>query len=402
MIDLDEELTAYARDWRAAQPPVPPLSIEQRSAPRRPSRGAIVAAALVVVLALGAAAFVATRSDHSTPTIDAPPTTRRDVVPDADVPTLDVVPLYLPINAADMYSVGPVSDRITVRPADTGKTPTHAEQVQFNACYVDLAAGSGGATYGYEDPAAWQGAPVAPTVAPPDPPPTAPRCTRSAARAAGQVRKLSEALRWHEQLQAVDADPVISGAIAQDIVCLNERGIDRVASDGYVTDGFNQRHPELIGQSRLAFEQCFPPVVAARAPLREALRESFVADHAGEIENLQRAFDDYLRAVYAPAPHAKTVTTEPDRARFDGGCIRVTDPGSKRPAFNPDQALAIAHGALGDASAPVSRTSLGNATVCDHASIHDRLAWVLQFARNVVVVDAVTGKVVLNRAVTGN
>jgi hypothetical protein len=395
MIDLDDELLAYAREWRAAQPPLPPLASEPVDSLRRRSRWVLLAAALVVVLAVGAIALLATRSDRSTPTIDAPPSTTTGVA--AFVPKVDVIPLYLPIDAADTYSAGALRERIGF--TTTGNPPPHDELVQQRACDITLLGGGFGNMYGFEDPGNYHGMPVAPSVAPPEAPPSL-RCTAAAARAARRIRDIVGTLGWFEQIKTVD-DPTVHAAIVQDIVCLNQQGIDRVGNDGYVTDGYNQMHPEQIGQTRLAFADCFAPVVAVRAPLRQAFRTQFLSDHRGEIDSLQAAFDDYLRALYAPPPHAKTVTTEPDVVRLDDGCIRVLNQqGTEVPGYDSDAALAFARRAIGDTTAPTSRSYLGDVTVCDRRAIRGRLAWTFEFPGRVVVIDALNGKVLLDRPVT--
>lgn len=72
------------------------------------------------------------------------------------------------------------------------------------------------------------------------------------------------------------------------------------------------------------------------------------------------------------------------------------------PRYSNDAALAFARRAVGDPTAPASRTILGLVSVCDRSAIRNRLAWTFELPGTVVVVDAVTGKVLLNRAVTGN
>src|SRR4029078_4823820 len=97
--------------------------------------------------------------------------------------------------------------------------------------------------------------------------------------------------------------------------CLVERGVVGVDASRIIDPaGSSQAHPEWNAQIQ-TFVDCFAPVAAARVPVRQGFRDEFVRAHRGEIENLQRAFDDYLRAVYAPSPHAKTVTTQPALAR---------------------------------------------------------------------------------------
>jgi hypothetical protein len=200
-------------------------------------------------------------------------------------------------------------------------------------------------------------------------------------------------------VSALDADPTIAAAIAQDIQCLHDQGIDRVTEGGYITDGYNMAHPDQIGLARHKFEQCFPPVVAARAPVRKAFRDTFVAEHQDQIHQLQAALDDYLRAIYQPAPHARTVTTEPDLARFDDGCIRVTNPYGGPVNVPSDTALATARRVLREPAGEPTDTRLGKVIVCDRAAIRDRVAWVLAFPSKLVVVDANSGKVLLVRGV---
>jgi hypothetical protein len=97
------------------------------------------------------------------------------------------------------------------------------------------------------------------------------------------------------------------------------------------------------------------------------------------------------------------VTTEPDLARYDDGCIRVTNPmepfSSSAPsaALDPDALLALARRAVDDPSAPIVRQCFGHVSVCDRSSIRNRFAWVIELAGKVVVVDDETGKVLLTR-----
>jgi hypothetical protein len=396
MIDVEEQLTTYGREWRDALPPVPPLVAEHRAVSRRRSRWAIVAAALVVVLALGAIVFALTRPDASTPpTVDTPTTTQP-----AFVPQLDVVPLFLPINGADIAAAGRVSDRIT--PRISGTPPSHAEIVQSRACMIGMLGVPTGRLFNFEDPGSWIGPPVAPTVVVPDAPSTV-RCTGAAAKAAARMREIVQDFDWMRQVEASDGDASVHAAKEQDVACLVERGIQGVDSSRIIDPtGSSQAHPEWNSQIQTSID-CFVPVAAARVPVRTAFRETFVADHRDELANLQRAFDDYLRAVYAPSPHAKTVTTQPDLARYDGGCIRVTEAIRVPPATAPlvantlDDAVALARGAVRDLSASPVRPSFGEVSVCDPASIQHRLAWTFELAGEVVVVDSRTGRVLVHR-----
>jgi hypothetical protein len=197
----------------------------------------------------------------------------------------------------------------------------------------------------------------------------------------------------------LDADPTIAAAKQQDIQCLHEHGIDSVAADGYVNDGYNIAHPEQRPQTRLTFADCFAPVVAARAPVRAAFRDAFVAGHRKQIDALQSAFDEYLRAIYTPAPHSKTVTTEPDLARFENGCVRVASADGEMPAIDSTDALSIARVRLHDPGATPSQSLLGQVTVCDQR-VHDRLAWTFEFPGHVVVIDASDGAMLLDRPVS--
>jgi hypothetical protein len=401
MIDVDDELTAYAREWRAAQPPLPPVVVEQRAAPRRRSRWIVAAAALVVVLAVGAVALVATRSHESTPSIDAPPTTPPTTAP-ANVPHVDVVPLYLPIDAADIAAAAAVHRAIGFQL--TADHPTHAQIIRSRACEIALLGLSTGRLNGFEDPGSYVGPPIAPSVAAPAAPPTR-RCTDGAANAAARVREIATALDWLQLAQQTDADDTVATAKARDVQCLAERGVAGVTF-AFIADpsGSSQAHPEWNSQIQV-FADCFAPVVAARAPVRQAFRDQFVQDHRGEIERLQRSFDDYLRAIYAPPPHAKTVTTQPDLARYDRGCVRITELTNVPPATapyaadTPDAALAFARRAVDDASASPVRSIFGEVSVCDRASIRHRMAWVFEFPGTLVVVDAANGKILLNRPI---
>jgi hypothetical protein len=396
MIDLDQELTDHAREWRATQAPLPPLVVEHRVTTRRRSRWVLVAAALLVVIALGAVVFALTRPESSTPpSVDTPTTTRPGFVPQ-----LDVVPLYLPIDAADIAAAAGVLERVTSRIA--GDPPSRRSIVQSRACAIAMLGVPNGRLFNFEDPASYVGPPVTPSVAAPDPPPTR-RCTGTAARAAARIREIVGSFDWFRTIEATDGDDVVHAAKVQDVACLTERGIQGVdASRIPDPAGSSQAHPEWNSQIQ-TFVDCFAPVAAARVPVRQAFRDRFLADHGDQIASLQRAFDDYLRAVYAPSPHAKTVTTQPDLARYDGGCIRVTEVIEVPPATAPlvantlDDAVALARGAVRDLSASPVRPNLGAVSVCDRASIRPRLAWTFELAGEVVVVDARTGKVLVHR-----
>jgi hypothetical protein len=398
MIDVEEQLSAYGREWRDALPPVPPLVVEHHTAPRRRGRGALVAAALVVVLALGAVVFALTRPDASTPPTVGTPTTTEP----AFVPQLDVVPLFLPIDAADIAAAGQVARRIMPR-LTSSTPPTHAEIIQSRACMLGMLGVPTGRLFNFEDPGFWIGPPITPSVAAPDPPELV-QCTGAAAKAAARVRKIVQDFDWMRQIEATDGDAVVHAAKEQDVACLVERGIQGVDYSRIIDPtGSSQAHPEWNSQIQTWID-CFVPVAEARVPVRTAFRETFLADHRGEVADLQRAFDDYLRATYAPAPHAKTVTTQPDLARYDGGCIRVTElldvPPATAPltAGSPDAALAIAQRAVGTSAAASSNPVLGEVTVSDRSSIRHRYAWVFELAGKVVVVDVRTGKVLLQRA----
>jgi hypothetical protein len=91
-----------------------------------------------------------------------------------------------------------------------------------------------------------------------------------------------------------DGDPAIHAAKEQDLTCLADHGVEGVTF-AFIADpsGLSQAHPEWNTQIQ-TFVDCFTPVVTARAPVRQAVRDQFVSDHQVEIENLQRAFDDYL------------------------------------------------------------------------------------------------------------
>jgi hypothetical protein len=196
----------------------------------------------------------------------------------------------------------------------------------------------------------------------------------------------------------LDADPSIVAAKQQDIQCLHDRGIDSVAADGYVNDGYNIAHPDQRAQTRLAFADCFSQVVAARQPVRTAFRDAFVDQHRAQIDALQAAFDDYLRAVYVPEPHARTVTTQPDQARYESGCIRVGPAERTMPALVSTDAWSIARIRLHDPNATASQVLLGRVSVCD-LRLRDRLAWTFELPGRVVVIDASDGAMLLNRTV---
>jgi hypothetical protein len=329
--DIDQELADYAAQWRRAQSP---LAAEVRRGPaatRRVRPQLLVAAIAVVVLVAGGIAFVANRESNTAPRIESP----TGVVPSSVAPTtsganavpkLDVVPLYFPISASDRYTAVDLG-AVLALPIGANGIPTQDQQEALKACQI-LAGRPGVAPFpahffDFEDPAYYRGTPSAPTYNAPAPPSTPPTCTPKAAKAKATIAELGTFYQWIQAMYDLERDPTIAAAKAQQIECLHDRGIDSVDPDGFITDGWNQRHPDQTAQAHLDFADCIGPTVAAREQVRTAYRNEFLATHRADVERLQRAFDDYLDAMYNPSTPSGPVGNRPDMT-FDDGCITVT------------------------------------------------------------------------------
>lgn len=123
----------------------------------------------------------------------------------------------------------------------------------------------------------------------------------------------------------LESDPTITAARQQEIDCLHGRGIDSVSDDGFITDGWNQRHPDQSAQAKLDFADCIQGVVNARDQVRRAARDQYIANHRGAIDRLQSAFNDYLSAIYKPSPPTPESSSSLPDETFNKGCITVSN-----------------------------------------------------------------------------
>ena len=236
------------------------------------------------------------------------------------IPTVDVVPLYLPNDIGDIYASADVGAVISVVPRSD--PPTDAEIGAGRACAIDLLTNSMRARAGsykyFEDPGQVNGDQSAATIAAPPPPPSRPTCTPNAAAAAARIRTINDEIRWQETVVALEASPEVAGARAQEIDCLHASGIDDVEADGYITDGWYQRNPDLAPRAPRIFSDCMAPVFDARSNVRAAARADYLETHSEQIARLQAAFDEYLTAIYDPAAARAGAVEDPDADYYVG------------------------------------------------------------------------------------
>jgi hypothetical protein len=321
MIDIDEALHEYAARWRDAQPPPSPgLAFEgtrRRGAPRR----LVAAAVAVLVVAAVGTVLATTRGSDRSPAVNTPTTPAQSSEPapghaePVAIPQIDVVPIFLWINASDIAANGDLGALVAVRLVDMTK-PSIGESTALRPCAAGLlnAAMRSAPFSAFEDPGQIRGTPAVPTVAPPPAPPVVPTtCTPEIADAATRIRAITESWNWIGSMYALDkADPQITAARSVQIDCLHARGYDTItldgvardaiSPDGYISDGWFMQHddPDQQAQAGLDVADCIEPIAAARAEIRPAIRAEFVAAHADEVHALQAAFDDYLTAIYQP------------------------------------------------------------------------------------------------------
>jgi hypothetical protein len=320
------------------------------------------------------------------------------------IPKIDVRTLYFPINAGDQYFRGDVGAVVVVQAANQSATPSPDEIAASQACYIGLSSVTYPTHYGFfEDPGLYRGTPGAPTFTAPAPPATAPTCTQDAATAALKIRELDTYFSFPLAMTALESDPTITAARQQEIDCLHARGIDSVTDDGFITDGWNQQHPDQAAQAKLDFADCIQPVVDARAQVRGAYRDTVLATNRAAVDRLQRAFDEYLDAIYNPGPASAdggTLDSLPAET-FNDGCITVTDPINGGPILTEEQ-IRTATGITSHGLAGIQ----GTVTVCDKPDIKSRAAFIAYTppasasATNgeLYILDATTGTLLDHRA----
>jgi hypothetical protein len=406
-LDRDGEVLEHEVALRVAQP-------RTRSVARaaRPSSRAgagrkwkvLIAAVVVVGVVVGGVALIR-NATRSTPTVQSPSgsgpsnpvTTTVDQGTARVIPKVDVKTLYFPISAGDQYSRGDVGAAVVVQSANQSATPTPDELAAVNACYIGLSSIPYPTHYGYfEDPGWYRGTPGPATFPAPDPPTTAPVCTVDAAKAALKIRELNQFFSFPDAMVALETDPTISAARQQEIDCLHGRGIDGVSEDGFISDGWNQQHPDQAAQAKLDFADCIQPVVDARAQVRGGYRDTVLAVNKDAVDRLQRAFDDYLDAIYNPTPTSPTggsLDSLP-ATTFNDGCITVTDLSTSGPTLTEEQ-IRTATGITGPGLAGVQ----GTVSVCDKSDITSRPAYIAYTTP--ASAKATTGELYILDATTG-
>ena len=412
-LDHDGEVLEHEVALRARQPRSPRTQRAPRSSNRAGSvrRWKVLVAVVVAIAVVVGGVALIRDATTSTPTVQSPSgsgpsnsVTTTAPAAATSTPNIDVTPLYFPISASDQYSRGNVGAAVAVQYSNTAATPSPEEVTASRACDVVLQNLAVPTHFGFfEDPGWYRGTPSAATLPAPTPPTTAPKCTLAAATAALEIRELNQFFAFPQAMVALESDPTITAARQQEIDCLHGRGIDSVSDDGFITDGWNQRHPDQAAQAKLDFADCIQPVVDARAQVRATYRDTFLAANRGAVQRLQDAFDDYLDAIYHPSSPAGDSLDSLPADTFNDGCITVTNPVNGGPILSEEQirtATGITtHGISG---------SQGTVTVCDNPDINSRSAFVAYTPPNsatattgeLYILDATTGELLEHRALT--
>jgi hypothetical protein len=312
------EPAAVIRHWRRA----------------RTRTAAVVVAIAVAVAAAVVGAVVASggSSDGRISTVRPKP---------APIGHVDAVPTFLWIDAADVTTSGVLYRELVERLARVGQSITGrtCNPVGFGDSDMSHVL--------FEDPAVLRrdgglsGVSAQPTPAayPPVEQPTCSlRVADSALRLATRVGQLLPA--WFARVRALESTPSIAQALLGEIACMRVRGYT-VSDDGYVDaasvlapliqngaiDSASARATttQFWAQAGRDYADCFPPLLAAREPVRGAARSAFVAEHRADVRRLQRSLEAYVRAVeeakplrMQPSVRERTAGFVADKARSMG------------------------------------------------------------------------------------
>jgi len=133
------------------------------------------------------------------------------------------------------------------------------------------------------------------------------------------VRALKDLLdplteQWQAEVEGLQGDPAVLNAYQGFVRCLHGKGIDVADEEGFFrySEGIAQAGSHVSAEQaarRLAtariYVPCITPVEKARIALRTSLRQSFFADHADVLRQVQAAADGlinrYPRAKSSPS-----------------------------------------------------------------------------------------------------
>lgn len=106
--------------------------------------------------------------------------------------------------------------------------------------------------------------------------------------------------RWVPVQESVQGDPAVVRAYAGFVRCLHKAGINVADEDAFFAyvDGLHNERAQY--QAAQIYLPCITPVEKVRLPLRQSLRETFIADHQDAMGAAQQAADQ-LAHQYASA-----------------------------------------------------------------------------------------------------
>ena len=167
-------------------------------------------------------------------------------------------------------------------------------------------------------------------------------------------------------MDALESYQTITAARQQEIDCLHNRGIDSVSDDGFITDGWNQRHPDQSAQAKLDFADRIEPVVDARAQVRSAYRDFSSVTTPTQFTD-SRAHSTITSMLFTTRTSRWSSLDSLPSDTFNDGCITVTNPENGKPSLTDEQIRS----ATGITTHGVSFVG-GTVNVCDNPGIGSR------------------------------